>query len=186
MVTATTTPESGILRAAATTLARDPGASMQEIAAEAGVGRATVHRYFPKREDLVRELALSCNAQIDEVIEPIRGQGLSAAEVLRRVLEAVVPLGDQFRVLGFDHGPIHDPDVRHGYERHIEQLGNLVDGLKSEGVIGPEVPRAWVVSTIEALIYAAWSSASDGYIAHRDAAGLVYRTVIDGLGQPRS
>jgi TetR/AcrR family transcriptional repressor of mexCD-oprJ operon len=154
---------------------------MQEIATEAGVGRATVHRYFPKREDLIREIALSCNAKIDDVIEPLRGQGLSAADVLWRVLEGVVPLGNQYRVLA-ERVLIHDPEVQAGYQRHMEQLGNLVDQLKQEGVIGADVPRAWVVRTIEALIYTAWSQASDGFIAPRDAAGLVYRTIVSGLG----
>jgi len=186
MVTSTTTAESAILQAAATTLARDPGASMQEIAAEAGVGRATVHRYFPKREDLIRELALSCIAKIDEVTEPIRDEDLSAAEALRRVLDVVVPLGDRFRVVGDERAYVHDPAVRAGYLRHMDELGDLVNELKQEGVISADIPTAWVVKTIEALIYAAWSSASDGYIAHRDAASLVYRTIIDGLGQPQN
>ena len=181
----TNTAESSILLAAATTLARDPGASLQEIATEAGVGRATIHRYFAKREDLLRELALSCIREIDELTAPIGELDLTASEALLKVLEVVVPLGNRYRVLGSEGSLINDPEASRGYQRHLEELSELVDQLKIEGAVAPDVPTTWVVSAIESLIYAAWSSAADGYIAEREAAQLVYRTVIAGLGVPQ-
>ncbi|MEM8931374.1 MAG: TetR/AcrR family transcriptional regulator, partial [Acidobacteriota bacterium] len=64
----------------------------------------------------------------------------------------------------------------------------LVAAVKREGTIAPEVSDAWVVAALDALIYAAWSSVHEGWIARRDAPGLVLRTLFDGLGsgQPGS
>ena len=45
-----------ILDAAVGALARDASASLAEVASAAGVGRTTVHRYFPERADLLRAL----------------------------------------------------------------------------------------------------------------------------------
>ena len=48
-----TPPRSQIVEAARTALAADPGATMATIARGAGVSRATVHRYFAARADLL-------------------------------------------------------------------------------------------------------------------------------------
>jgi AcrR family transcriptional regulator len=45
-----------ILAAAAAALAADPGASLNAIAKQAGVGAGTLYRHFPTREDLVLAL----------------------------------------------------------------------------------------------------------------------------------
>lgn len=47
----------GILSAAGALFERDPGASMTDVAAAAGVGRSTLHRHFRTRRELSRVLA---------------------------------------------------------------------------------------------------------------------------------
>ena len=47
-------------------LPRNPGAAMAEIAEKAGVGRATLYRHFPTRDDLIRALALASLSQTDK------------------------------------------------------------------------------------------------------------------------
>lgn len=59
---------SRIIEAAVELLARHPGASVEQIAAAAGVGRATVYRHFPTRTDLVE--AASRHATEGLLVDP--------------------------------------------------------------------------------------------------------------------
>ncbi len=170
-----------LLDAAATTLAQKPSASMNEIAHAGGVGRATLYRYFPNREALLRELTIEAFERSEQVIAPILAQKQSASDMLRDCITVMVPLGDRYNFLL--SGPMFedDPEIIMLYERQSQIWIGLVEALKSEGVVAPDIPTAWVSAAIEGLIYTAWSSVHDGYIARRDAPDLVFRTLLKGL-----
>ena len=171
-----------LLDAAGAVLARNPGAAMAEIAERARVGRATLYRHFPTREDLIRALALESLRQTDEATQRIPVDGMSAESLLAEVFEAIVPLGDRFRFLSSEPAVLRDPEVKAAFDRQLEELAELVDAMKAEGSLDRAVPTAWVVAAIDALVYAAWDSVEDGAVARRDAAALAFRTVMRGLG----
>lgn len=171
-----------LLNAAGAVLARNPGAAMAEIAEKAGVGRATLYRHFPTREDLIRALALDSLRQTDEATKQIPVKGVSAERVLGEVFGAIVPLGDRFRFLSSEPAALHDPKIKAAYDRQLDELAELVEAMKDEGSVDRAVPTAWVVVAIDALVYAAWDAVDDGAVARRDAAALAFRTIMRGLG----
>lgn len=57
-----------LIMAAATLLNRDPSASLEAIAAEAGLSRRAVYGHFSTRDDLLRELALHGAARINAAL----------------------------------------------------------------------------------------------------------------------
>ena len=166
-------------------LAAQPGASLEEIARGAGVGRATLYRHFGSRDGLVRELALASIAETDEAMARIPSTG-SATELLRASLEAIVPLGDRFHFLSQENQVMQDSEIAPQIERQLQELAKLVAAVKAEGALAPDVPDAWAVAAIDALIYAAWSSVHGGWIARREAPGLVFRTILHGLGPSKT
>ncbi|MEM9913103.1 MAG: TetR/AcrR family transcriptional regulator [Pseudomonadota bacterium] len=170
-----------ILNAAGAILARNPGASVAEIAAKAGVGRATLYRFFPTRNDMVRTLALDSLRQIDEATQAVSYESLTAEQALAQIVKIIVPLGDRFRFLANEPAVLNDPEFKAGSERQSLELAELVEAMKAEGSMDQAVSTAWAVATIEALIYAAWTSVDDGSVARRDAAALAFRTMIKGL-----
>ena len=170
-----------IIDAAIDTLARDPGASLPEIAALAGVGRASLHRHFPSRGDLVTAITRQCMDEIDAATDAALGGARTARERLSRMLEAVVPLGDRYHFLAAE--AFDDASLRARHEADLEWLGRLVDELKAEGVMAPEAPRGWAVANIDAQVWLAWSQVAAGKLAAADAAGLAFRTLLRGLGQ---
>ena len=169
-----------VMDAAVSVLARNPGAPMSAVATAAGVGRATLYRHFPTREALVRELALEAIELTDAAVAPAFAQGMSSRDSLLAMLTAIVPLGDRFHFLAREW--VEDEDVAAGYRRQARELEAFVEQAKGDGLFAPEVPTAWVVAAIDALIWAAWEAVKEGTVAPRDAASLAFKTLTRGLG----
>ena len=169
-----------VIDAAIDTLARNPGASLSEIAARAGVGRASLHRHFPSRGVLVAAITRQCMDEIDAATDEAVEGARTASERLSRMLEAVIPLGDRYHFLAAE--AFDDASLKARYEADLEWLGSLVDELEAEGVVAPDVPRGWAVANIDAQIWLAWSQIAAGKLAPADAAGLAFRTLLQGLG----
>ncbi|MGB3634838.1 MAG: TetR/AcrR family transcriptional regulator [Rubrobacteraceae bacterium] len=172
----------GILEAAAGVLVVNRGASMQEISAAAGVGRTTVHRYFPGREDLIHAIALQAVAESEAAIEKARLAEGSVEDAVRRLAEALVPVGHRFHFLLDEAQLYSDPEYLAAEERLVKPLQGLAERGKHEGAFRAEVPVAWIVDTIGALVFAAWEGVRDGRIAALDAPELVATTLISGVG----
>ena len=170
-----------IIDAAIDTLARNPGASLSEIVARAGVGRASLHRHFPTRGDLVTAITRQCMDEIDAATDEAVEGARTACERLSRMLEAVIPLGDRYHFLAAE--AIDDASLRARHEADLEWLGGLVDELRKEGVVATDVPRGWAVANIDAQVWLAWSQIAQGKLAPADSAGLALRTLLRGLGQ---
>ena len=178
------TAQDALLDAAAATLAENPSASLGEIAKRAGVGRATLHRHFASRETLIAALTREALTRIDAVAKAAAAPAESASEVLWLILEAIVPLGDRYHFLTRQAEADGDPEVADLTARQAAETAELIQALKAEGAIAPEVPTGWAVAALDSLIYAAWSAVEDGSVAPRDAPGLVHRTLLQGLGPP--
>src|SRR4051812_21531312 len=88
-----------VLEAGARLLAERPTASMQDIADASGVGRTTVYRHFPAREDLVAALIEQVAEEALHIIEEAVAADGAASEVLRRLSHDVVALGRRWSFL---------------------------------------------------------------------------------------
>lgn len=165
--------------AAVAVLAQNPGAPISAVAEAAGVGRATLYRHFPTREALLRELALEAIERTDAAVAPIFARGLSSEDSLLGMLEAIVPLGDRFHFLANEW--VADEEVARQSRRQTQELETFVEHAQGEGLFDAGVSTAWIVASIDALIWAAWASVRDGTVAPRDAASLAYKTLTRGL-----
>ena len=166
---------------AAAFLARDPSASLARVAEAIGVGRATVARHYPKREDLLRALAMRSLQVVDEAVAGLESEVQSGVEYVERSFERLVPIGANFHFLQSEIAVLADDEFRAELDRQLEEVGVLVRQLKQEGAIDRAVPDAWAVAVMDSLLYAAWQSVEAGDIAPNDAARLATRTFFSGL-----
>ena len=168
-----------IVEAAIRVLNANPGATMSEIAVQAGVGRATLHRHFRTRDDLTSTIGVRCIEEMNAAVRATTTVGRPAVERLRAMFRAVIPLGDRYNFLGTDY--TDDPTVRQGYGAQLHWAEMLVEDLKEQGDIARDIPSRWVVSQIDQLVWSAWNAIAEGYLTADEATELAVRSLIDGL-----
>ena len=128
-----------IVEAAFDVLSRDPSAALADVAARAGVGRATLHRHFAKREDLIRALALIAIEEMDAAAEAACTGAPSYEDAFRRMVTVLIPLGDRHGFLARE--PVEDdPAIAAEFQRQTDETKAMVEGAKREGLFDPAVP----------------------------------------------
>lgn len=108
-----------ILETAAHLLADRPEASMNELAAAAGVGRATLYRYFPTREALLAALASEAHQELVTRITDASLDRAPVPEALQRLLRVLLTVGDRYVVLMRERVKPHGPTEQEEFERLI-------------------------------------------------------------------
>ncbi|OSZ55441.1 TetR family transcriptional regulator [Streptomyces pharetrae CZA14] len=79
-----------ILEAAERVLAEEPGASMEQIAAAAGVARTTIHRRFANRQALIEALASSAARQLARAVDDGRPDTAPPLVAMHRITANVL------------------------------------------------------------------------------------------------
>ena len=180
MTTIRPTTRDAIIEAAFALFAEHPTASLGDVAKRAGVGRATLHRHFAGRPELMRALAKIALSELEDAIEVLTSDATSYEEGFRLSLHATVPLADRQWFLAHE-GLEADPDVAAAYQASRDQLRDDVEKAKNEGVFDANVPTAWIAEAYENLTYAAWSLVRSGETTPKQAADLAWRTLKTGL-----
>jgi TetR/AcrR family transcriptional repressor of mexCD-oprJ operon len=136
-----------VLEAAARTLAIEgPAASMADVAAAAGVARATVYRYFPNRQALLDELALVALREADDRIRSARIDEVPTTEAISRVVRALVDIGDAFIVVSRE--ATHTAE----FERTLaDPLTRLFERGQASGDIRDDLPVTWLTEALVGL-----------------------------------
>ncbi len=169
-----------IVEAAITVLRENRSASMSEIALQAGVGRATLHRHFSTRDELINLLQRRCIDEMNAAAAALVDPAQSSIEKLENALRAVIPLGDRYSFLSQDSS--EDEALISAYKAQLDWIRALVKELKADGHIDPEVPDSWALALIDQLIWIGWDQVSRGRVSAAAAPKLAVRTLISGLG----
>ncbi|WFE30407.1 helix-turn-helix domain containing protein [Solwaraspora sp. WMMD791] len=169
-----------ILDAALVVLARDQAASLGDIAVEAGVGRTTLHRYFPERSDLVDALSQHVLDRIAAATDrACPGQG-SALAAIERLCQEYFALGDALTII------FNDPQLacRPEWSQETEadrSLLRLIERGHADGSIDPQVDPAWAQQLLWALLYAGWQYVNDNTAPRYEALTQCLRSLRKSL-----
>jgi AcrR family transcriptional regulator len=172
-----------ILESAIHVFALDPGAGMSEVAEHAGVGRATLYRHFPCRDDLMAAIKAQARQEAVAAVESCPLEEGSSLESIERIVSAVIVLGDRYRFISGWRS--EGEEDREPTERISAALRTAVERGQRRGEITRSVPAEWAVMVIRSLMLAALEQLADGTMGDRDAERLVKRIVAQGLSPAR-
>lgn len=173
-----------IIESAFARLNADPRASLAEIAETAGVGRATLHRLFTGRDDLIRALASQALKETEAAADTAAQGARSHKDALRKILVAMISLGDRHWFIAQERTH-HFQDVQSALDRQNAEFRALIEEAKAEGLIHKSCPTEWVMQTFDHLIHAAWEMVRDGHLTETQASALAWTTFSNGLKQAK-
>lgn len=165
-----------LLEAAARVLTDDPAASMDDIAARAGLGRATVYRHVANRSELLQLLGEEALATARAAIHDARPDEGPPLAALRRVLTALAAEASGFSTLlslGMGAGAGHAADRAAA----LAPVTRLLQAARDAGELRPDLDPAWATTALLTLLRTAvaegrpdpgrlaWESLGEGWLA---------------------
>ena len=174
------TATNAIIEAAFDVFRTNPGAGLGEVASRAGVGRATLHRHFNGRTDLIETLIRIASNEIDAAIADALEGATTATEMLHRIIVAVIPLGDRQSFLATERPEA--PDIAEKSAKQAKAFAELIEAARYEGLFAPDIPTPWIAEVFDGLVYAGWMQVQAGEITQKQAAVLAWRTLTAGTG----
>ena len=166
-------------------LALAPAASMQDLAAAAGISRATLFRRFPSRDALVEQLCeLACRALVAAIAEAAPEQG-TPTDALARVLDHLGHLASVAGLLGLQ--PL-DGRIE---EALLAQIATTEDDLRAlvrrgqeDGSFRFEVDPEWLLAMVVWLSVAGADTVRLGRITPASAQRHLVATITAALVRP--
>ncbi|GAA3446908.1 TetR/AcrR family transcriptional regulator [Planomonospora venezuelensis] len=175
-----------IITAAIQHLNTTPAASMAEIAAAAGISRATLHRHFTGRDELVTALGWRALEDWERVQQEAGIAEATASadparlrETLQALLHGEVAICHEHGFLLTEHTLPADLMRRSDEieEREVEFLA----ACQRAGLIRADLPSRWVSTVVFALLVAVRESVRRGDVAQRDVPHLFLGTFLKGI-----
>jgi TetR/AcrR family transcriptional regulator, mexCD-oprJ operon repressor len=169
-----------IIDSAATLFAeRGEAVSMEEIARSAGIGRATVYRYFPNREELLSAMAAASIQELAARIKAANLESVAVEEAIARLARAIIATGSKYIALNGDSARYSDayPDFDIKVTKPIRALFRRA---VAAGSLRQDLPPDVLMDLFSGLIKGALDTAASGRRGIGETAAAVTTLFLDG------
>jgi AcrR family transcriptional regulator len=148
--------------------------------------RATIYVHFPTRTALLDAVMEHAIAQVVESMrgaEPQRGEPVDALE---RVLRATWRQLAQFHaLLALNTARLSAEELHRRHVPMLDQLEPLIKRGQKQGVFRSDLPVAWQLAVIRAIVHAASHESQGGRIPESEAEAAMLTTAINAIATPR-
>jgi AcrR family transcriptional regulator len=171
-----------ILDAAEACLARDPDASMNDIAAEAGLGRVTIYGHFQSRRVLVEAVVRRALAAADAALDGVDLTG-DAASALERLVEAtwLVTTRTGSLLVAADKA-LPATTVREAHAGGLEKrVHDFIASAQKDGEFRADLSADWLMATFHAVLHAAVHEIDAGRLDPGTAPKVITSTMLGAL-----
>jgi AcrR family transcriptional regulator len=140
-----------VLDAAVALLAQRPQATMQEVADASGLGRTTVYRHFPRRQDLIDALYEEVLREAAVTVQEAVSSAANARELLCDLGSRIIAIGDRYRFL--DAHPELRERTLAGRDDNAssDPLQVYLVEAQARGEVREDLPVSWMLTTLRGL-----------------------------------
>jgi len=152
---------------------------MEQLAAMAGISRATLCRCFATREamlDALHEQAVRC---AQGAFEQARVREGSAEQALRRLIDEWLPIAELYACIDKQQGC---PEKQGAAQALNAALTAQLQQWQQSGELRMDLPASWLVESMLSLLRSAAAMIRNGELARNDAARSVHATLCGGIG----
>jgi AcrR family transcriptional regulator len=165
-----------VLDAAVALLAQRPQATMQEVADASGLGRTTVYRHFPRRQDLIDALYDEVLRESGQTVREAIERADNARQLLCDLGERVIAIGDRYRFLDA-HPELRDRTLSGtGYDQSRDPLQTYLTEAQARGEVRTDLPVSWMLATMRGLAVVAMVEVAAGRVDVEEAGRHVGET----------
>lgn len=177
--------ERRILDAAAELTAGDPTVSLEQIAARAGVSRATLYHRFAGREALLDALTERSVHEVSAAVQAARPEEETAGAAMERVLLGAWEVVGRYRGLVIVNRRLPAAELRARLEPALAPVRSLIRRGQCSGEFDPELSADWLLVLLTDIIHAASALVSAGALAPGDARRALLRSALGVLASHR-
>jgi TetR/AcrR family transcriptional repressor of mexCD-oprJ operon len=174
-----------IIEAAERCLARDPDASMSDIASEAGLGRVTLYGHFKTRAELVEMVARRVLAAVNPILEAV-DLGGDPEQALARLVAASWEVTARSGSLVVAAERALPPDVVRDVHagRLEERVRRFVARAQRNRAFRSDLSTDWLVALFHATVHAAAAEVHAGRLASDEVAAIITATLLAAYRPP--
>lgn len=166
-----------ILDATAELIAIDPAVGLEQVAAHAGVSRATLYHHFASRDTLLDALTDQSIAEVTSAVQAARPDHGTAADAIERVLLAAWQVIGRYRGLVIINPQRLPPaELRTRLEPALGPIRALIKRGQHSAEFDPDLPVDWLISAVIDLVHAASRQVTAGAMSPRQAQQALLRS----------
>lgn len=162
-------------------LADRPRASMGQLASMVGLSRATLCRYFPSRDAMMLAMSEAGINSAEQAIARARPAEGPPEQAVKRLIEELLPIVELYAYVGQQEDT--DEEIETRVQPLRASLIALFQQWQGSGELRVDLPAAWLVESMSALLRSAATMIRSGRLARRDAAQSVFDLLWRGMSK---